>query len=59
SACLFIRQTCQPGRRVQSVETESGLSCGALVGGARCQSSISSKGIIIACTTHALRRSSR
>ncbi|MGT8127036.1 hypothetical protein ACRW59_25615, partial [Escherichia coli] len=54
SACLFIRQTCQSGRRVQSVETERGLSCGAHFRGARCQPSVSSTGNIIACTRRVL-----
>ncbi|MGT5575506.1 hypothetical protein ACRWEJ_26090 [Escherichia coli] len=58
-ACLFIRQGLPVPQQVQDVKTEHGLSCGAHFRGARCQSSISSKGIIIACTTHALRRSSR
>nr|UWM21046.1 hypothetical protein [Proteus mirabilis] len=36
------------------METERGLSCGALVGGARCQPSVSSTGNIIACTRRVL-----
>ncbi|MDO2687729.1 hypothetical protein, partial [Escherichia coli] len=54
SACLFIRQTCQSGRQVQSMKTKRGLSCGAHYRGARCQPSVSSTGNIIACTRRVL-----
>ncbi|MGT7013711.1 hypothetical protein ACRW59_25620, partial [Escherichia coli] len=53
-ACLFIRQGLPVPQQVQDVETERGLSCGALVGGARCQPSVSSTGNIIACTRRVL-----
>ncbi|EPD4736447.1 hypothetical protein ACSAIO_005226, partial [Escherichia coli] len=54
SASLFIRQTCQSGRQVQSMETKHGLSCGAHYRGARCQPSVSSTGNTIACTRRVL-----